>query len=184
VSFRGRFPRSLTPTPGFPIVEGAGDAELVRMSQHRIALIEVLLALVLAPLSLCAQETSLAGRWTGFGDVIVTWTRARTIIADIVIADDGTVSGTVGDAKLLEARLKKNHGRLASMMGWKTEYIIEAKLDGPILRDEGLVRASVNMPLNLDAGRLQGSVATNGKPYGGFEKESFVAKVTLSRKTP
>jgi len=152
------------------------------MTESRVVLIKVLMALVLAPLALCAQGSPLAGHWTGFGDVVVSWTRARTLPADIVIAGDGVVTGTIGDAKLLNARFRKNRGRLASMMGWKTEYIIEGELEGPILHAEGLLRESVKIPLNVDGDRLKGSVATNGKPYGGFDKESFVSKLLLMKK--
>lgn len=155
------------------------------MFEARSMVLKPLIALILTPLALCAQQvdSALVGHWAGFGDVVVSWTRSRTLAADLTIAANGDVAGSIGDATVKNGHFRKNRGRVASAMGWKTEYIIEGELEGSILREEGLVRATFKMPLNLDdRRRLRGSVATNGPPYGGFAKESFVSKLALMRK--
>lgn len=123
----------------------------------------------------------MVGRWEGEGNIVVDWTKQRTLAVNIVIFADDKVTGTVGDATLVNGRLLRNRGWLSAMMHWKTDYIIEATLEGPIIRAENVERANVYVPLNWRDGRLEGGINTSGAKSGGAERAVLAAKVTLHR---
>jgi hypothetical protein len=82
------------------------------------------------------------------------------------------VIGSVGDARLTQARFLKNRGWLGRKLNIETDFIIKGYLDGPIVAAEAITRARVMMSLNFDSGLIQGGVATSGTWFGG--KDSMV----------
>jgi hypothetical protein len=124
---------------------------------------------------------SLIGKWGGVADVVVDWTTQRTLAINIVIAADDRVSGTIGDATLVRARLRRNRGWLGRTLQTKTDFIIEADLDGPIIAAEKLQRDAVQIPFNWRDGRLVGSVSSASNTIGPATQRTFAAKFTLIR---
>jgi hypothetical protein len=150
----------------------------------REKLVALAVASILAVPAIGASQVAtpmMVGRWEGEGNIVVDWTKQRTIAVNIVIFADDKVTGTVGDATLVNGRLLRNRGWLSSMMHWKTDYIIEATLEGPIIRAENIERANVYMPLNWRDGRLEGGINTSGAKSGGTERAVLTAKVMLHR---
>ena len=86
------------------------------------------------------------------------------------------MTGTVGDARLMEGRFLKNRGGLGRKLNIETDYIIKGHLDGPIVAAEGITRARVMMPLNFDGGSIKGGVATSGILFGGENHMVFTAR--------
>jgi hypothetical protein len=123
----------------------------------------------------------MCGRWQATADVVVHWTKARTVPVAIAIAPDDRVTGTIGDATLLDAHLLSNRGWLGKALRIKTDYLIEGRLDGPIIRDEHLVRSEVMMPLDWTGSEFVGGIGTNGTTTGDAETMAFTAKVRLRR---
>jgi hypothetical protein len=121
------------------------------------------------------------GRWEGEANIVGDWTRQRTLAVNIAIFADDKVIGTVGDATLVNGRLLRNRGRLSATLQLKTEYIIEATLDGPIIRAENIERANVHMALDARNGRLEGGINTSGWKAGGSESAMLSAKLMLHR---
>ena len=105
----------------------------------REKLVALAVASILAVPAIGASQVAtpmMVGRWEGEGNIVVDWTKQRTLAVNIVIFADDKVTGTVGDATLVNGRLLRNRGWLSAMMHWKTDYIIEATLEGPIIRAE------------------------------------------------
>lgn len=147
-------------------------------------LVALAVASIFAVPAIAASQVAtpmMIGRWEGEGSIIVNWTRQRTLGVNIAIFADDKVIGTVGDATLVNGRLLRNRGRLSSIIKVRTDYIIEADLDGPIIRTENIERANVYMPLNWRDGRLEGSINSSGSKVGGPESAVLAAKVTLHR---
>jgi hypothetical protein len=134
-------------------------------------------------LSASAQvaTASVIGRWGGVADVVVNWTKQRTLPINIVIGADDQATGTVGDATLVRGRLLRNRGWLGRAMQIKTDYIIEADLDGPIIRAENIQRDMIQIPFNARDGRLVGSVNSSGYKIGDAAAMVFTAKFVLLR---
>jgi hypothetical protein len=136
---------------------------------HNVRLLATLV-LMLPVLSSCASKSLLTpaqvGHWEGNGRIIMTWCQQTNLLVKLDIQANGSVTGTVGDARLTEGRFLKNRGWLGRKLNIETDYIIKGKLDGAIVAAEGITRSSVMMPLNFDGGLIKGGVATSGAWFG------------------
>ena len=121
------------------------------------------------------------GRWEGDAQMVVNWTRQRTLGVKIEIFANDSVAGTVGDARLVNARFLKSPGSLPGEPRWKTDYIIEANLEGPIIRAENIYRTSVRIPLNWIGDGFRGGISTSGWMVRSVEYRVVAANVLLHR---
>ena len=112
-------------------------------------------------------DAKLIGSWWGSAEIVVDWTTQRTLIVELAIGSSGAVTGRVGDANLLDGRVRTNRGPILRWLGWKTDYIITGRLDGAIIEAEDIVRAGVRMPVDAVGDRLEGGVHTTGSTTGG-----------------
>lgn len=135
----------------------------------------ILLVLAVAP-ALRASEEVMTGRWTGSTHVIVTWCKQQELPVSLEIQSDGSVTGKIGDAELLNAHLKKKRNWFGQEGGQRTTHIVEGELKGAIVAAEGISRKRVFIHLRIDDGRLFGGVATSGSKVGG--KDSMILTTT------
>ena len=112
---------------------------------------------------------AMVGHWEGNARIIVSWCHQTNLPVKVDIHADGSVTGTVGDAKLTEGRFESNRGWLLRKLNWATDYIITGGLDGAIVAAEGITRSSVKMPLNFSGGTFAGGVNTSGSGFEGFD---------------
>jgi len=149
-------------------------------TMHRARWIAAL-ALTLPLVISCAPHSvltpALVGHWGGNGRIIVSWCRQKNLPVNVDIHADGSVTGTVGDAKLSEGRFLKNRGWLGRKLNIETDYIITGNLDGAIVAAEGITRKRVMMPCNYDGHFIKGAVDTSGTWFGG--KNSMVLTAGL-----
>ena len=117
----------------------------------------------------------LVGDWTGDAGIIVSWCERERLDVALHVASDASVSGAVGDAALVDGRLRRNRGALGRSMKIKTDWIISGDLEGPIVGDEGIERDGVNIPFNLIEGRMKGSVHSTGWHVGGRDNMVLTA---------
>ena len=132
-----------------------------------------LAALLLTGWSSRADTTvasGMMGRREGKAQIIVSWCRQTDLRVTVKIEADGNVTGTVGDATLINGRFKRNRGWLGRKLNLATDYIIEGKLCGPVVAAEGITRKSVSIPLNFIGGAFVGGVHTSGSKFGGKGK--------------
>ncbi|MFN7945768.1 MAG: hypothetical protein U0Z53_10465 [Blastocatellia bacterium] len=122
----------------------------------------------------------LTGRWTGDGEIIVTWCQQRRMPFDLTIDAAGNVSGTVGDAVLKNASLNRRT-RLMTRLG-NGDWIIQATLDGSLVAAEGIRREKIWLMLTLKEQQLEGGLNTSGWHIGG-KKTMFlsVRRIVLKR---
>jgi hypothetical protein len=78
---------------------------------------------------------------------------------DITIHDDGTVTGTVSDAELVDCVLKQNRGELGRRLNLATDYIVmDGYLRGPIVPEDETLEKEITIPFNIVDGSLRGSL--------------------------
>jgi hypothetical protein len=110
---------------------------------------------------------AMIGTWSGIARIVVNWTEQKKLPARVTITQDGTVTGAVGDATLRDGRLHRNRTAIGRALNVKTDWIIEGKLEGPIIKPEGIQRDSVKLPLNWIGDHYEGGVNTSGSQFGG-----------------
>jgi hypothetical protein len=141
--------------------------------------LSVFLAIVLTGLRSRAAESvvtpSMVGHWEGSARIIVSWCHQTNLPVKVDIHADGIVTGTVGDAKLMDGRFQQNRGWLARKLNLATEYIITGNLDGAIVAAEGITRERVMMPLNFNDGLFQGGINAGGSLFGGKDNTALSA---------
>jgi hypothetical protein len=107
-------------------------------------------------------EAQLSGDWSSTGVLSFdSKTGAPSNFAEIAITigEDGSVSGSVGNAQLVGCRLKKNRTGFEKSFNIKTDYIIlGGTLDGPIYAGDSVAERNVTIPLNLENQLLIGTL--------------------------
>jgi len=111
-------------------------------------------------------DARLRGSWTGRAHIIVSWCEQETMPVAFTIDGDGAVTGTVGDARLVDGRVSSNRGAIGKALDVKTDFIVVGGLDGPLVAAEDVVREGVKIPCDLVGGVLVGSVHSTGTHVG------------------
>ena len=124
----------------------------------------------------------LVGHWMGAACIVVAWCSERELRISVAIAPDGSVEGTVGDATLIRARLRRNRGLIGRKLNLATDYVITAELDGCIVEKENIRRGRLYMPFNLVEGVISGGVITSGAKHNGKRSMRFSAARMLLRR--
>lgn len=127
-------------------------------------------------------DPAMVGSWEGKASIVVNWCAQKELPVRVTIAADGTVTGTVGDATLLDGRLRPNRGWLGRKLKLASDHLIVGDLQGPLIAAEGITRSGVVLPLNFKDGAFQGGLHSTGAKFGG--KEKMVLSATKLRLTP
>lgn len=129
-----------------------------------------------APLLDDSMSSSLTGNWQGNAIIIVSWCEQDSLPIDIQIFNDGKVTGAVGDATLKNGQLKKNRGWFGKLLHIKSDFIIIADLEGPIVAKESISRKSVKIIFDLKDNKIEGGLHTSGAKIAG--KKSMTLSAT------
>jgi len=128
-----------------------------------------LIATFAALLTTCSSQAAenfvtpaMVGHWEGNARIIVSWCHQTNLPVKVDIHADGSVTGTVGDAKLTEGRFESNRGWLFRKLNWSCDYMITGGLDGAIVAAEGIKRERVMIALDYNASIFKGGVNTEG----------------------
>lgn len=144
---------------------------------RRTPVLTVLASLVLALLALSAclatpiesVDPALLGTWQGEATVRppIRFEPAPeeerepevAVPLAITIHEDASVTGTVGDAQLVDCVLKLNRSELGRQLNMASDYIVmDGYLDGPILAGDEDARKNFTIPFNIVDGQMQGSI--------------------------
>ncbi|OHB55313.1 MAG: hypothetical protein A2Y07_07355 [Planctomycetes bacterium GWF2_50_10] len=126
--------------------------------------------------------TEYIGHWKGNATIIVNWTKQKNLPIEIKINSDGTVTGTVGDATLVNGTLIKKSWIYTKIFQHENPYRIESDLQGKIIKSENIQRDSVYISLRIENGKVDGGLATSGTKTGNKETMILSAmNVSLSR---
>jgi hypothetical protein len=112
---------------------------------------------------------AMVGHWEGSARIVVSWCHQTNLPVKVNIHADGSVTGTVGDAKLTAGHFQQNRGWLGRKLNLWSDYIITGGLDGAIVAAEGITRSGVKMPLNFSGDAFAGGVNTSGAGFEGFD---------------
>lgn len=111
--------------------------------------------------------SAMIGLWEGDARIVVSWCQQTTIHVALDIRPDRSVTGKVGDATITRGRIEQNRGWLGRALNWATDYIVQGKLDGPVVAAESITRESVSVPLNFTGDAFVGGLHTSGSKFGG-----------------
>jgi len=125
-------------------------------------------------------DTAALGRWQGRAELTVPWTIRRTLDLRLDIHPDGGVSGTIGDAMLADARIYRD-SPVAHALGLARDYAIEGRLDGAIIRPEGVLRDRIHLSIDCAGDRMTGQLQTSGIYDGPISGRVVTARVVLER---
>ncbi len=132
---------------------------------YLVGLIVTLTAL-LATGNSCTAESivtpAMVGHWEGNSRIVVIWCHQTNLFVAVDIRADGSVVGKIGEATLVDGRLQSNRGWLGRKLNLWSDYIIEGKLNSPIVAAEGITRDRVFIPLNFNDGVFAGGIITSG----------------------
>lgn len=128
-------------------------------------------------------DTATLGRWFGRAELTVPWTVRRTLELRLDIHPDGAVSGTIGDALLVDARIYRD-SRVAHAIGLARHYAIEGRLAGAMIRPEGVLRDHIRLSVDCAGDRMTGDFSTSGVYDGPISGRVLSATVTLERVGP
>jgi hypothetical protein len=118
----------------------------------------------------------LAGRWTGNATIIVNWVKQKQLPVMLDIAADGSVTGAVGDAKLVNGRLIRNHG-----LG--SPFRVHGDLEGELIDAEDVTRKAVDIPFRLTPQQtIAGGVHSSGSEIGGKKSMKLSASDMVLRR--
>ena len=125
------------------------------------------MAMICATAATGTDTNPLTGTWEGRSRIIVSWCEQDSLSFALSVSEDGTVEGRVGDATAAAGRVARNNWFLV-LLG-NPDFIIEAELDGPIIRAENISRESIKLLVDIDNDRLVGGFHTSGSKFGGSE---------------
>jgi hypothetical protein len=139
--------------------------------------------IAIASTSLPAQrstDSATSGRWFGRAELTVPWTVRRTLELRLDIHPGGAVSGNIGDAQLVDARIYRD-SPVARAIGLAREFAIEGRLVGTLIRPEGVLRDRIRISLDCGADRMTGDFVTSGLYDGPVSGRVLTARVILER---
>ena len=111
--------------------------------------------------------------------IVVNWTKQKSLPLQLEIDSGGKVTGTVGDARLLD-------GKFVSNALGSTRFRVHGRLEGDLIDQENIRRDAVDILFNAaDDGSLVGGLHSSGSKFGGKESMKLSAtKMVLRRDTP
>jgi hypothetical protein len=117
----------------------------------------------------------ICGQWQGDCAIRVDFTRQRRLPISLNIAPDGTATGHVGDATLVDAQVHADRNDIERQLHIARDYVVIGKLDGPVIATERIAREQVVIPFNLDDGDLTGGLTPKSSWFAGEDIKDVTA---------
>ena len=86
--------------------------------------------------------------------------------AVFTINPDASVSGRIGDATLVNARIIYNLSWFGRFMHWRTDYLIMSKLSRVVRPSERVAGDGFTAPLTIRGAGLEGALFLSQQPLG------------------
>ena len=152
-----------------PISQRCAPSALTVTHMRKSAFLLVVLASIVGahtPVRAQHVDSAMVGTWVGRAQIAVSWSRQRELAVRVLIRHDGSVSGTIGDAQLIDGRFSNARGPAGRALRIGREYAIAGGLSGPVIRSEAVQRASVRVSLDWKGQTFEGELQTSGTPEG------------------
>jgi hypothetical protein len=141
-------------------------------------------ALTCAPAAAQRADSALVGSWSGQASISAPGIAPRTVLVRLDIKEDASVTGSIGDAQLVDARLILD-SRIARAMRLGGRYAVNARLSGALVRADGVQRERVHISLDRRGPTLVGDLQTSGNYEGNPSELVLTAKeLVLQRAAP
>jgi len=131
----------------------------------------IALALFMTVSQAADSSSTVAGHWKGQGHILANWTTQHELAVDLLVTPEGVVSGTLGDAQIVSGRIGSGS-------------VVMMRLQGQLLRSDGVVRKEFQLHLTPSAARLTGFGASDGNkswPSASRASRQRSAKVQVTR---
>jgi hypothetical protein len=127
--------------------------------------------------STCNPPSEYVGKSEGKAEIFVSWCKQDSLPYSFTVQPDGKVVGFVGDALLVNGIFEKNRSVIGKMLHIRTNYIIRAKLVGPIIEKENIVRNGVFIfrEFNKQKKTWDICIQTTGTKGGGKDSMTLTA---------
>ena len=155
------------------------------MSAHLVGLLGAILFAAASP-GAAMPPPEFAGAWHGTAKVTHGVMLDRAFPVRVYIHRDGTVTGTVGNSTLRDARLTRHRPVGVSREERRdlVDYMITGRLVGPVLTAKRVSAREVFIPLDYAEGRFAAAVHAHGTVIAGQPFGIFSADLTLRRSSP
>ena len=152
--------------------------------RNSASLVAVVALMVGVRTSVRAQrvDSAMVGSWVGRASIAVPWSRQRELAVRVTIRDDGSVSGTIGDAQLIDGRFASARGPAGRALRIGREYAIRGALSGPVIRSEAVQRTSVRLSLDWKGQTFEGELLTSGTQEGSSADMALSATSLVLRR--
>jgi hypothetical protein len=148
-----------------------------------IAVAVTIAALTCAPLAAQRADSTVVGSWSGTAPITVPWTVTRSLAIRLDIRDDGSVTGAIGDAQLVDGRIY-TESRVVRALRLARQYAIEGQLSGCVIRAEGMYREHVRLSIDRTGETITGDLQTSGSYEGKPSDLKLTAKDFVLQRVP
>lgn len=116
----------------------------------------------------CVGGQSFVGRWNGTANVENVWGHRKSFEVSVYIHPDGTVTGTVGKAKLVDGRFRRWRpaGIERKASGDMMDYMITGGVAGLVIPAEHITAKTVYIPIDVAGKTLDAGVNAHGAMRG------------------
>jgi len=133
----------------------------------------ILVSVIVSGASLLADDAddhfppaAVQGKWEGQARITVDWTTLKQLPVSLTIDENGSVTGKVGDAALVDGKIERGVGPIMRAIGITRLYVITADLNDPIIAAEQISRENVFIPVDPVNDQLIGDIKTSGSRKG------------------
>lgn len=137
-------------------------------------------AAVLFACGVFAQD--LSGSWRGECRSVVNFMTMQVVPVTLHIDAGGTVAGTVGDARIVDGRLRPRAWYEPRSFN-HFEYRIDFKLEGPISQQDKIVRAGGRINFDVAPEGLHGWFVSSGWHVGSRDTMQITTRGLVLRRT-
>jgi hypothetical protein len=153
-------------------VNESGIGNIPKRSLRRIILIGVAVMFLLIFISVKINQYHLSnwtppetmiGNWTGQAEVFAPYTKEEAVTdwidTKITIAADGTVTGQIGQAELVNCTVRRNRTWFERLIGIKNDFTIDGcTLENGLDEQDGISKREIRIPFDLTGKEIKGSV--------------------------
>lgn len=111
-------------------------------------------------MSTWTPSKELVGTWTGKGKISSKFSKTELQVPiKIIINNDGTTYGTIGDAKLTNCHIYLNRNNFEKFINIKTDFIIrDGYIEGTIISKDKLNYRNTSIPFSIKNNNIKGSI--------------------------
>lgn len=136
-------------------------------NRFKIIVFSIIFIILLISISVLYNQ-NLIKSWKPTEDLIGTWTgeaglkgehSENRVSIQLIISEDGSVTGKIGEAELLGCKVMRNRNRFEKWIGIKNDYIIKnGSLDGSIAKGDTTKKRNISVPFDITDGNITGSL--------------------------